>query len=103
MESILDLAKSTVETPRDFNFREKMNVYVGAAIGALAPIVTVRYGLLHDAPAIPAWLATATLMLGPYVPLSGAALGGAAGRMAARDLMSYRKAREQELESLASD
>ena len=93
---------------QDYNLRERANIYLGTALGFLAPIVAGRY-LISTTPGnsseeAAAWAASAIMNLGASVALSGFPLlysvgaGALLGTARARNLRDKRQQKERELE-----
>lgn len=86
----------------EYNFREKLNIYTGATIGALAPIIAARYLLFNSAvnpnltTEVLSWAGAITLNFLPLafghapLPLYGLMIGGMTGSMCAESLAKKR-------------
>jgi hypothetical protein len=88
-----------------YTLRERMNIYVGTAIGAIAPIVGVKYLISLDnnsfGDEVASWLVSLAINLSPMlfkqlpIPAYGAAVGAAFGTLGAYQLRDKREIREE--------
>ncbi|MFA5857361.1 MAG: hypothetical protein WC867_08415 [Candidatus Pacearchaeota archaeon] len=88
-----------------YNLRERMNLYVGTALGAIAPVVGLKYLISLDnnslGDEVACWLVSLAINFSPLLvkqpplPLYGSAVGAAFGMIGANNLRQRREEREE--------
>ena len=86
---------------QNYNLREKLNVYGGAILGALAPIAAVRYGFFggiddHVLSEALKWGTAATFTSASMIPLLCGLFGLNMGHFSASELRTKRIVKERE-------
>lgn len=96
---------STSLQESSYNLRERINIYAGAFIGAVAPVVVARYGIagFRDSStyveSILSWIAAAASVVFPF-SVAGSALGTVYGFKLAAKIRRKREQRESAIEQL---
>ncbi len=89
-----------------YNFREKANIYLGGLLGALLPVIAMRYAIYPNedntlSGEINSWKSSIVFNIITIIPIYTMIPGLALGKSYASDLRKKREEREKNLEAIA--